>query len=165
MKQELSRQISKQLLLILLCSLCLPFVSEKSFAQTSIIEPQVVGSGDSGELNSLYLDNLASELRSSQAELLFVIARPGRGERARSLNHNRLESARRYLIESGRIQKERIIFAEGEPVDGEGRVEFYLGSRLYLTSLAKRGRNINFTCCDDSGSSGRKRRVRRQRSR
>ena len=148
----------------ILLFLCLFLVTENSFAQVSISTPQVVESGDSGELNSLYLDNLVSELHRSDVERIFVIGRLGRGEIVRSLNLNRLERARLYLIESGRTQRERVIFAEGERVDGEGRVEFYLGSRLYLISLARRGRNINFTCCDSYIPSRRNRR-RSQRSR
>ena len=164
MKQEFTGRISKQSLMITLLFLCFLLVTESSFAQSSISTPQIVSSGDSGELNSLYLDNLVSKLRRSNAERIFVIARLGRGEVARSLNLNRLERARLYLLESGRTQREKVIFAEGERVDGEGRIEFYLGSSLYLVSLAERGRNINFTCCDDYIPPRRNRR-HRQRSR
>lgn len=130
-------------------------------AQTSPGDTIIVEGRSSGELNSLHLDNLAYELRSSVAGRVFVIARLGDGETARWLNLARLEGARFYLVESGRTQKERIVFAEGERVKGEGRVEFYLGSRLYLVSLAGRGKAINFTCCDDYIPPGRSKRKRR----
>jgi hypothetical protein len=131
-------------------------------AQTHSSDTIIVESRGSGELNSLHLDNLVYGLRGSVAERLFVIARLGDGETARRLNLARLEGARFYLVESGRAQKERIVFAEGERVKGEGRVEFYLGSKLYLVSLAGRGKNINFTCCDDYFPPIRSKRKRRR---
>ena len=112
-------------------------------------EMQIIkGDANSCELNSAYLDYMVMEQRA-KGERIFVIARLGQGEVNRSLNHNRLEYARFYLLESGRTQKEKIVFAEGERVNGEGRVEFYLGSRLFLVSLAERGKNVCLTCCDD----------------
>ncbi|MBD0372564.1 MAG: hypothetical protein ICV60_17100 [Pyrinomonadaceae bacterium] len=128
---------------------CLLYNSISLMAQTTSSGTITVESLGSGEINSLHLDNLVFELRRSVAERLFVIARLGDGETFRRLNLARLDGARLYLVESGRIPKERIVFAEGERVKGEGRVEFYLGSRLYLVSLAGRGKNINFTCCGD----------------
>ena len=119
-------------------------IAQKPPSETQIIK----GDANSCELNSLYLDNLISEQRAN-GERIFAIARLGRGEVKRSLRLNRLEYARLYLIESGRTQKEKVVFAEGERVDGEGRVEFYPGSKLYLVSLAERGKNVCLTCCKD----------------
>ena len=82
---------------------------------------------DSGEWNSAYLNNLLNELRRSNDERIFVIAQLGREELARRLNHARLDDDRLYLIESGPTQRERVVFAEGEHVSVEGRVEFYRG--------------------------------------
>jgi hypothetical protein len=58
----------------------------------------------------------------------------------------RLHNVRTYML--GRIRADRVVFAEGERADGDGRVEFYLGSTLRLVSLSKAGRDLCVTCCD-----------------
>jgi DNA/RNA endonuclease YhcR with UshA esterase domain len=87
----------------------------------------------------------------------------GRGENSRTLSFRRLESARLYLVEPGRIKRENVVFAEGERVDSDGRVEFYLGSKLILVSLAERGKNVCLTCCDDYIPSPKRNRVKRKK--
>ena len=106
--------------LLCLASLCLLYCSTHSVAQTSSGDTIIVQSRGSGELNSLHLDNLVAALRNSPAERLFVVARLGDGETARRLNFIRLEGAGLYLVSSGRIPKERVVFAEGERAKGEG---------------------------------------------
>lgn len=108
----------------------------------------VKSDGNAGELNSAGLDYLAVEQQTTN-ERIFVIARLGRGEAARSLSLQRLQAARSYLVATKGIDKEQVIFAEGEKIAGEGRVEFYLGSKLMLVSLAARGKNVRLVCCID----------------
>lgn len=127
---------------------CLLIVGKSIKAQQSLTEvPIVKGDGNAGELNSARLDFLANEQLSTK-ERVFIIARLGRGETARSLNLKRLKAAWLYLVKTRGIKKEQIILAEGERVANEGRVEFYLGSKLMIISLAQRGRNISFNCCE-----------------
>jgi hypothetical protein len=129
-------------------------------AQESPTETQIIkGDANSCELNSLYLDMLTNEYRANN-ERVFVIARLGRGETSRALILRRLDVSRMYL--NGRIKNDRILFAEGEKVKGEGRVEFYLGSKLFLVSLAERGRNVCLTCCDDYIPPTKRKRVKRR---
>ena len=123
---------------------CVSAVAQESSTETQVVK----GDANSCELNSAYLDYIVMEQRA-KGERIYVIARLGRSEVNRSLNRARLEYARFYLLESGRTQKEKVVFAEGERIDGEGRVEFYLGSRLFLVSLAERGKNVCLTCCED----------------
>jgi hypothetical protein len=134
-----------------------PSVAQESPPETQVVE----GDANACELNSAYLDYMLMEQRA-RGERIFVIARLGRGEVNRSLNRRRLWSAGFYLLESGRTRKEQVVFAEGERVDGGGRVEFYLGSRLFLVSLAGRGKNVCLTCCEDymppKGNRSRRRR-------
>jgi hypothetical protein len=112
-------------------------------------ETKIVEGGINGcELNSAYLDALTQEARA-RSERVFVIARLGRGEKSTVLNRNRLHRVRNHLVVTGRLKKDRVVFAEGDRVDSEGRIEFYLGSRLYLVSLAKQGKDVCLTCCDD----------------
>lgn len=110
----------------------------------------VKGDDNACELNSLYLDNLRMRFMSQDNQRVFVIARLGSKETSTRLNRLRLNSVKIYTVVSGRFPKEMTIFAEGERAEGEGRIEFYLGSRLYLVALVAPGKNICLTCCDDS---------------
>ena len=118
-----------------------------AFAQRTSAEPYIVPSDSSGEINSREVDSMAVEARES-GERLFVIGRLGTGETSRRLNLARLYNTRQYL--SGKsFDQQAIVFAEGGRVKGEGRIEFYLGSRLRLVTLAKRNKMPNLTCCED----------------
>jgi hypothetical protein len=108
-----------------------------------------VQSRGGGEMNSAHLDALAVEQASSQ-ERIFIIARLGNGETSNALNQLRLQAARAYLIGTRGMDPAKLVFAASEKVDGEGRVEFYLGSRLALISLAQRNRNVVLSCCGDT---------------
>ena len=132
------------LLILVVCWL----VVGSAQAQQSLAEAYIVKSdANAGELNSLYLDLLMNEHLSNN-ERFFVIARLGRGERERSLNLKRLHAARSNLVELKGINKEQVILAEGKQIAGPGRLEFYLGSRLRLVSLAARGKNVSLVCCE-----------------
>jgi hypothetical protein len=118
-------------------------------AQTNVIEPYVVpGNNSSCEVNAASFDNLANFLRSTD-ERLFVVARLGKGETSRELNRRRLHNVHTYFKEGWpNIDAKRFLFAEGDRVEGEGRVEFYLGSKLMQISLVRRGGDICVDCCD-----------------
>lgn len=151
----------RNFLTIISVSLLLLFPLSAVEAQT-INEPRIVKSGsNSCELNSLYLDSLAQDARPSN-ERVFVIARRGGKESSKYISRRRLELARLHLVvATDRFSSDRIVFAEGDTVNGEGRLEFYLGSKLYLISLAQRDKNICFTCCDDPPTSTKKNRRKR----
>ncbi len=81
-------------------------------------------------------------------ERLFVIARLGKGEVSRELNHRRLYNVHTYFKER-KVPRNRFVFAESESLKTEeGRVEFYLGSKLQLVSLVKRNKDICVDCCE-----------------
>jgi hypothetical protein len=121
-------------------------------AQSKVIEPYVVeGNASACELNAASFDNLANMLRSSD-ERLFVVARLGKGESSRELNRRRLYNVRAYFKENWpNVDAKKLVFAEGDRISGEGRVEFYIGSHLIQISLGKRGRDICIDCCDYPG--------------
>jgi len=99
------------------------------------------------EENSAWLDLLMQRVNESEKpERVFVIARSGAGEHASRLNQRRLHNARTYL--ENRLKPETVIVAEGERVNGEGRVEFYIGSELVLTSMVRRGADLCVSCFD-----------------
>ena len=99
------------------------------------------------EENSAWLDLLMQKVNESgKPERVFVIARLGKGEYASRLNQRRLHNARTYL--ENRLKPEIIIVAEGERVNGEGRVEFYVGSELVFISMVARGADLCVSCFD-----------------
>ena len=131
-----------RVLLISLTALAISVPGQEQQRDTKVVK----GDANACELNSLYLDYLAQDARAS-SERVFVIARLGRGEKNRALNRMRLSAARFSLAANRELKKETLVFAEGEQTEKEGRLEFYLGSKLYLISLVARGKNVCLTCC------------------
>lgn len=134
--------------------------SQTVYPQDWMSETQIVKSdNNSCEVNAAVLDALAQKFRET-SERIFVIARMGRGETSRSLNRARLFSARFQLLDQRELDPTRVLFAEGERVKDEGRLEFYLGSKLSLVAMAKRNKGVCLTCCEDyippQGKSSRK---------
>ena len=154
----------KKLLLLILVFLA----AYEASAQSVAIEPNIVqGDTNACELNSAMFDALAYILRDDNNERLFVVARLGRGETSRELNRRRLHNVRRYFRDAWNAVAGGLVFAEGDRVEGEGRVEFYLGSDLMLVSLVRRGGDICVDCCDFPDpryyGAGRRDRPRRRR--
>ncbi len=115
-----------------------------SFAQN--IEPFIAQSNESGETTIAELEAIAFDSKNS-GERLFVIARLGTGEIHRAANF-RLINTQLKLSSLG-FNSQNAVFAVGERVRGEGRIEFYLASHLRLVILAKRNQMPNLTCCKD----------------
>lgn len=114
-------------------------------ANSSFAQKVVHSTNGPCEENSAWLDLLMQKVgEGRKTERVFVIARLGGGERSRLLNHRRLHNARTYLM--NRLKPEGIVVAEGERVNGEGRVEFYLGSELMIVSLVRRGEDLCVNC-------------------
>jgi hypothetical protein len=129
----------------LLIFLFISFVNNvNSLAQN--IEPFIAQSNASGEETIATLEVIAIESKN-RGERLFVIARLGTGETRRAAK-TRLFNTQQKLSSLG-FNSQNTVFAEGERVKGEGRIEFYLGSHLHLVILAKRNKMPNLTCCED----------------
>ncbi len=107
----------------------------------------VAGDANACELNAAHLDILIITARESK-ERVFVVAHLGKGETSRYLIHRRLHNARTYL---SRLGSEPVIIAEGERVDGQGRVEFFLGSKLIINALVSRNGDLCVDCCEGLG--------------
>ena len=101
------------------------------------------------ETNAVRLAHIRDmmEQHPDQGSLLILIARLGNGER-RELNSRRLYNVRLKLITELAAPKERIVVAEGEPVKGFGRVEFYLVGELAGAMLVDKGKDVCVGCCD-----------------
>lgn len=119
--------------------------SSHTVAQESLDEPYIISSNESGELSSAITDAMRSEIHDQR---LFVIVRLGKGETNRKINRIRLSKTKSFMLLKG-FDKATSVFAEGERVEDEGRIEFYIGSRLRLVILAKRNEMPYLTCCPD----------------
>jgi hypothetical protein len=85
---------------------------------------------------------------AGQAGLIIIIGRPGKGERGKRLTEHRLYSARAYLTEYRRRSPKSIIVAEGERVDGYGRIEIYIGGKLHSLFAIKRDAELSVGSCE-----------------
>jgi hypothetical protein len=91
------------------------------------------------------------EMASQQAgnDKLIIIARLGDGERNRKLNWRRLQNARAYLSKYITARNpETIILAEGERVTGYGRIEIYVGGKLFSALAVKRNEDLIVGSCE-----------------
>jgi hypothetical protein len=118
-------------------------------AQKTSHEPIFVTGENSSpcEMNRFYLDDLINRARESGARI-FVIARLGKGETSRYLIHRRLYNARTYFVRNWDFPAEKVVIAEGERTSEQGRVEFYLGDKLILKALLRRGGDLCVDCCE-----------------
>jgi hypothetical protein len=83
--------------------------------------------------------------------LVIMIARLGRGEVSRDLNRRRLHNARTFLTEFGHRSPNTIVTAEGDRVDGYGRVELYAGGKLFHVLLASPNGDLPVGACSFEG--------------
>ena len=145
----------KILFIILAFAFCLFATSSFAFGQICPKFPCVVDSAGTGEVASAAIDNFLVHAVDS-SERIFVIARLSKQEKGSGRNLNRLCEARDYVLDrlSGGRYKEYfdlqpVVFAEGAAAEGEGRLEFYLGSKLQLTRFIKLNRTANLNCCGE----------------
>ena len=94
--------------------------------------------------NTINIANLEAQVQTTK-EKAFVIAHLGTGETNPRLNRRRLNDVKTQF---GLGNSPKLIFAEGAPVRGAGRIEFYLGSELMSVSLLARNGDFCATCCD-----------------
>jgi hypothetical protein len=81
--------------------------------------------------------------------LIIVIARQSIGEHRRDINRRRLYNARAYLTDYLKLRApETMVTAEGEPVNGYGRIELYVGGKLYYVLALKRNADLIVGSCE-----------------
>ncbi len=101
------------------------------------------------ESNISWIDYVHSE--AGESGLVIAIARLGDGEQPHRFNQRRLHNLRLYLEKvRGRAPK-TLIVAEGERVQGRGRVDFYVGGKLMGTLSVRRGEDLYAGSCDGTG--------------
>jgi hypothetical protein len=97
------------------------------------------------EQNSATIDQTRSLSRES---LVIAVARLGTGETSRSWNRRRLYNLGTYWKEHG-MPAERLVLAEGEPVNGYGRIELYVTGKLFDMLLVRQNRDLCVICCGE----------------
>jgi hypothetical protein len=102
------------------------------------------------EIHSLILDMMRNEVvwGSGKDSLVIAVARLGHGETSRELNRRRLYNLGVHWKDYG-LPEKRLIAAEGERVNGYGRVELYVSGKLFDVLLVKRGKDLCVDCCGD----------------
>jgi hypothetical protein len=97
-----------------------------------------------------WLEVLSSRRRLDESDDgLILIARLGNGENSRSLNQHRLHSARAYLTDYLAARSlGSIVTAEGERVNGYGRIEIYVKGRLYSALAVKPNADLSVGSCE-----------------
>jgi hypothetical protein len=102
------------------------------------------------ERELVYQDNvvIVTEQQIKEEGVLIVIVRFGDGETSRRLMRWRLYNLRQYFLTRGSsLASEKLVIAEGERVKGLGRVEYYLGGKLYERLLYPKNSYICHSCC------------------
>lgn len=90
----------------------------------------------------------AASRQAGEDGLMIVIARLGDGERNREVNRRRLYNVRTYLTEwDGRRNPKNIITAEGERSNGYGRIELYVGGKLFYVLFVNRNADLIVGSC------------------
>lgn len=117
------------------------------WAQTAPDTTSLVPSGDSGELHSAQTDYLIKEAFQTK-QRLFVISRRGSTDSHPNIEFRRLQHLKIYFSHK-RLGNEELVYAVGDQVRGEGRLEYYLGSALRLIVYARKNAVPNYTCCPD----------------
>lgn len=83
--------------------------------------------------------------------LVIMIVRLGRREVSRELNRRRLHNARTFLTEFGHRNPKTIVTAEGGRVDGYGRVELYVGGKLFYVLMVGPNGDLPVGACSFEG--------------
>lgn len=81
--------------------------------------------------------------------LIILIGRLGSGDNKPDLNRHRLHSARAYLTGYLNVRSlNTIIIAEGERVQGYGRIDIYVGGKLYYVFAIKPNADLAVGSCE-----------------
>ena len=83
--------------------------------------------------------------------LVIVIVRLGDGEHRQDLNRRRLHNVKTYLVEFSHRPPATIITAVGERVKGYGRVELYVGGKLFYVLMIRSNADLTVGSCSYEG--------------
>lgn len=137
----------KIVLVVLLLTITILIVVSQNKAQDItkdnplIIEDNV----NACEINYLEFRKMAIESFNTN-ERIFIVFRAGDRE-GKITNNKRFGIIKRFMQKQLGYESEHFLYVIGEKVKGQGRIELYLGSKLNLVILAKRGRVPCIDCC------------------
>lgn len=118
------------------------------FAQEKKEEPIISPIDNSScEHNSLYFDVIWNEVRKSK-ERIFIIFRAGKGE-TETVNAKRLNYVKEFLQNSKGWKDFDTVYALGEKTNEEGKIEFYIGGKLFLIVPSPKNKTPCLDCCGD----------------
>src|SRR5262249_14634611 len=93
----------------------------------------------------------AAHNQAGKEGLVVAIARRGDAEQRPELNRRRLHNVRTYLVEFDHRSPKTIITAEGERVTGYGRIELYVGGKLYYVLMIRSNADFAVGACSFEG--------------
>jgi hypothetical protein len=115
-------------------------------AQEAPLPPDIIqANAKRCQLNTIHIANSGAVAQTTN-ERMFVVTRLGTGETSHRLSQRRLADIKAEYGDNFRNGK--IVLTEGARVRGLGRVEFYLGSKLYWVTLLPRNADFCSGCCD-----------------
>lgn len=123
-------------------AVCCTVSSHIVVAQSDIAQTPIVVSGRSNEESKAGLALLAQTVKDD--EFVILIARLGNGESARKINRRRLQVVRSYLDVTRTVPfpTQKVVTAEGEPSDAQGRIEVYLRGKLFMVFIFDTNKNF-----------------------
>ncbi len=126
-------------MIIVSASLC---PAQEKTESASIVE----ANGNACELNSLHFDVISNEVNRNK-ERVFAVFRAGKGE-TEIVNTKRLTYVKGFLENRKGWKSFDVIYARGEKSDGGGKIEFYIGGKLFLVVMSPKNKTPCLDCCE-----------------
>ncbi|MDQ6786351.1 MAG: hypothetical protein M3033_05975 [Acidobacteriota bacterium] len=122
-------------------------LTSSSYSQKPNDKPIIIEKGGgSCEENSALVDGISNDVKENK-ERIFVIFRAGKGE-TETVNAKRLTHVKWFLENRKGWKVFDVIYARGEKSDGEGKIEFYIGGKLFLIMMSAKNYTPCLDCCE-----------------
>ncbi len=149
--------------ILLVLTLCIASVGGVAAQNQSATDPSRLQPPDNCEGNASRLDVVRNKSRAAgENKVTIAIARLGTGEQSRELNRRRLYTVRAYLTAMG-VSSQSLVTAEGERVQGYGRIEVYIGGELVELLPIERCKDLPVGICDNDVDDRRRYQLPRRR--
>ena len=126
--------------------IALGFIFAVSSASAQVIGVKTQPNNCEDNLHALNVVHQVAE----GADLIIIIARLGTGETRRNINLRRLHNAQTYLASElyWKRDPKTVVVAEGERVNGYGRLEIYVRGVFWDAMLIKRNSDLLVGSCE-----------------
>jgi hypothetical protein len=155
LRSPLRSMITKFFVFCFLTSFCVCLARAQPEQTQSLLQRrnESVLSCDDGVARQDFIVSEALE-KLKDDTFLFVILRQSINESSENLAERRLFNIQRYFFKErgSRLPGKKVVIAIGQPVEGLGRVEYYIDGRLFEFLFYPRNGFICHSCCgpDDS---------------